>query len=528
MKNEKNEPKLNVTGDAPNPLRDDLLAAARRDSYTKNVGENDEPDNQDHPAVRQVNEAPQGLGAEKPPPSARKFWVAAGFLTILLIAVAAILVITILRDNRQDRIDVGSAAVDNRAAQYKQVDETLKTAFANTNSNPSAQPTPPPTGNTNQSPNPKPYPLNDWDKVPNPPPPPTGNVGDNLSPAISPSVPKPPINSGSNSNSGGNGNNVNSTGNGGSGGVAPRPTPAPRNPQILEVAGNTGGREQNNSAVSSRNEQSSIYYYARNVEGVPTLSKLLPAPPDILARKPRFNEVFPVRLLGALHSLGSGGLARMMTTRAVEGDRYFLPKGTFFIGRVAGGEGNRLFIALVGYLDPQTGGLVALGGDVSGVDGGLGMIGKRQRLDNRFKKFFGDAWKTSRELGTAYLLGRRGGGGNWNSGLDAKIQSLSNTDENQTKEYILVQSGQEGYIVVSDLPPATDQPVPPFSDSADAPVGVKPPSAPSSVSDTDLNALAGIGEDRIKELLALSPEERIRALQKYSPRVQAILREVLK
>lgn len=526
MKNEHNAPENN--GEDADNDQNKATSEVRRDAFSATHKQNDaDSANEITPEVHHIGEAPQGIDAQ-PSPSKSKLWIVVGLLTIFLIIIAVALMYTVLNNNRRDAIDVGSAdKKETRDQQYKQVDETLKTAFSNSNStNSSVQPTPPPpAGNANQNPNPNPFPMNDWDKVPNPNPAPTGNVGDALK---ANNANTETNNSGKIAVSSGGGS---SGGNSGNSGNTARPDAVPnRNPQILEVS-NPDGRARNYSGASARNQQSSIYYYARNTDGEPTLNKLQPAPNYILSRKPQFNDVFPVRLLGSLHSLGSGGLARMILTRPVEGNGYFLPKGTFFIGRVSGGEGNRLFIALVGYIDPQTQGLVALGGDVNGVDGGLGIKGQRKRLDNRLKKFFGEAWKTSRELGVAYLLGRRGGGNGY-GGFDTRIQSLTNSDENKTKEFVVVQSGQEGYIVVSDLPPATEKPnLPnlPIPEKDFIPSELKTlPVDASSVSEADLNTLSNFGEAQIKELLELAPAERERRLQTYSPQLQAILREVLK
>ena len=521
--NEYSDPKINVSGDSPTALRKDL-DDARRDAYRNVSSDAKDEDGEEYNAQVKIINQPEGIDAPKNSGKS-KLWMIPTALLFLLVIVGGILIYTLTSKDKKDEISVGAENSTNRGDQYKQIDESLKSAFANASPapSPSAQPTPP-NANGSVDPNFPPPNPGDWDKVAVPGNSPKGDVGDSLEAKNPSGKPSPQV-----------GDNIRPQINVPNGPARPSADPN-GNPQILEVRENADRTRENpnyqSPGSSARNTQTSYYYYARSESGEPILNKLTATPAMLYAQKPRFNDVLPVRILGAVHTLGSGGLARMVLTRAVEGNGYFLPKGTFFIGRISGGEADRLFIALVGYIDPVSQKLITLGGDVQGIDGGLGLKGERKKLDNRFKKFFGEAVRTSRELGIAYLLGRRGGGSNWNNGIDSRVQSLSqNFDQNQsTKEYILVQSGQEGYIVVNDLPPATDKPQLPSAPAQlpDLTQTAKIPVETSGVNQTDLNALANIGEAQIKELMMLSPQDRERVLQKYSPQVREILREVLK
>ena len=212
-------------------------------------------------------------------------------------------------------------------------------------------------------------------------------------------------------------------------------------------------------AVSGRNEQRSLYYLERSTGSSEAIAirprstgNFIPAP-----IKPTFGTVFPVRLLGRLHTLGENGLARLELTRAVQGSWGALPKGTLFVGRVAGGEANRVFVSLLGYIDTRAETLVPLGGDIQGVDGALGVQGEVKQLGSRWAKVFRESLNSAKDLGTAYLLGRRGGGGSLiNNGTVERV--LPADSGRESRSFVLVSAGASCYIVINDLPPEADTP----------------------------------------------------------------------
>jgi hypothetical protein len=83
---------------------------------------------------------------------------------------------------------------------------------------------------------------------------------------------------------------------------------------------------------------------------------------------PPFGAMLPVRTLGAIFTLRQS-LARLELTRDVRGQGWMLKKGTIFVGQQQGGEFDRAYVSLMGFIAPGSGGFVRLGGDVLGADG---------------------------------------------------------------------------------------------------------------------------------------------------------------
>jgi len=63
---------------------------------------------------------------------------------------------------------------------------------------------------------------------------------------------------------------------------------------------------------------------------------------------PSFGSMLPVRSLGVIYTLRSGGLVRFELTRDVKGKGWLLPHGTVLVGALRGSEYDRAFISLVG------------------------------------------------------------------------------------------------------------------------------------------------------------------------------------
>lgn len=230
---------------------------------------------------------------------------------------------------------------------------------------------------------------------------------------------------------------------------------AGRETEIVEVSKNSNGVEYRNAAMG-RNDQGSLYFYDRPTEKTekPSANKNY-SKIEIAANapvKPNFGTVLPVRILGSLHTLGTNGLARMELTRTVEGSWGYLPSGTLFVGRVSGGEADRLFVSLIGYLNDDNR-LVPLGGDLQGIDGALGLKGQSKSLGSRWSKIFGELLSTAKNVGSAYLLGRNGG-----SGTIVNTGQLENLPErvinSGTNRYVVIPAGANGYVVINELPPA--------------------------------------------------------------------------
>lgn len=231
----------------------------------------------------------------------------------------------------------------------------------------------------------------------------------------------------------------------------PAPTKVSRDTSIVENAKSANASYRDGSF--GRNEQSSLFFYEKDSDGNGSYSKV--EYESRSAAKPDFGTVLPVRILGRIHTLGTNGLARMELTRTVEGRWGTIPRGTMFVGRVSGGEANRIFVSLIGYIDQRTNRMVTLGGDLQGTDGALGMEGSVKKLGSRWKKVFGEILSTAKQVGSAYLLGRSGGSGTViNNGQLERIPNA--LEAKDLTRYTVVMAGSIGYVIINDLPPAIE------------------------------------------------------------------------
>src|SRR5262249_48465404 len=117
---------------------------------------------------------------------------------------------------------------------------------------------------------------------------------------------------------------------------------------------------------------------------------------------PPFGAMLPVRTLGAIYTLRPS-LARLELTREVRGQGWQLKKGTVLIGQQQGSEHDRAYITLVGFIDPASGRLVKLAGDVLGIDGAPGLQGKRRQISGRWARVLGRVANAAVSLGQAAL-----------------------------------------------------------------------------------------------------------------------------
>ena len=103
---------------------------------------------------------------------------------------------------------------------------------------------------------------------------------------------------------------------------------------------------------------------------------------------PSFGSMLPVRTLGTLYTLRSGSLVRLELTRDVRRQGWAMRKGTVIVGVSRGSEYDRAYLAVVGFIDPESGRFVKLTGEVLGGDGASGMRGRRRSLSSAWSRFF--------------------------------------------------------------------------------------------------------------------------------------------
>lgn len=103
-----------------------------------------------------------------------------------------------------------------------------------------------------------------------------------------------------------------------------------------------------------------------------------PNTPEILLPP---GTLLPVRTTGTVFSAGSAVPIRLELTRDVAGEGWALAHGTEFYGMVQSSEPTtgRVFIAVLGFVEPSSGRLVRLEGSLLGSDGADGVRGQTRR-----------------------------------------------------------------------------------------------------------------------------------------------------
>src|SRR6266446_5503457 len=101
---------------------------------------------------------------------------------------------------------------------------------------------------------------------------------------------------------------------------------------------------------------------------------------------PSFGSMLPVKSLGVLYTLRSGGLVRLELTRDVKGKGWSMARGTVLVGALRGAEYDRAFVSLVGFIDSESGRFVKITGDLLGSDGGVGIRGKKRKMSSGWSR----------------------------------------------------------------------------------------------------------------------------------------------
>ncbi len=224
---------------------------------------------------------------------------------------------------------------------------------------------------------------------------------------------------------------------------------------------------------------------------------------------PPFGAMLPVRTLGAIYTLRPS-LARLELTREVRGQGWLLKKGTVLIGRQLGSEHDRAYITLVGFIDPASGRLVKLAGDVLGADGAPGLRGKRRQINSRWGRVLARAATAAVSLGQAALT--RGSGVNvyLPGAVSPEIQSFSPSAISR-REFIEVSAGATAYVLVTDLPREA--------------LGVDP----QPIAENQISGSPALSDEELANLLSGGSPEQIRAaIPRMTPELRQIAEMVLK
>jgi hypothetical protein len=245
---------------------------------------------------------------------------------------------------------------------------------------------------------------------------------------------------------------------------------------------------------------------------------------------PPFGSMLPVRTIGGIYTLRSGALARLELTRDIVGNGWSMTRGTILVGTIKGGEYDRAYVAIIGFIDPESGKFVNLGGDVLGGDGAAGLKGKSRQVDSRWTRVLGQLGNAALTVTTAALGGRSNGTVVISNGarsplinpVSGELNGLLDAQSDRTRRtgFVEIVAGTPGYVMVTDLPAAIK--------------GTEPytePDVKNLAAQSDIDAVrpaTGISEREFAELIANGSPEEIKAkLQRMSPEMRKIALAVL-
>ena len=212
----------------------------------------------------------------------------------------------------------------------------------------------------------------------------------------------------------------------------------------------TSGRNEEQSVRISEDLKAQPSAAANRESSVPEVSKDAAG-----VAVPPFGKMLPVRTLGVLYTLRSGGLARFELTREVKGNGWAMPRGTVLVGALRGAEFDRAYVSLVGFIDTESGRFVKISGDLLGSDGGVGIRGKRRKLSSGWSRALSKLGEAGLSIAGAFAgsIGRRpivindavaSYGGRVTSELD-----LLGRDRDS---FVEVAAGTSGYMMITELP----------------------------------------------------------------------------
>jgi hypothetical protein len=240
---------------------------------------------------------------------------------------------------------------------------------------------------------------------------------------------------------------------------------------------------------------------------------------------PAFASMLPVRTIGALYSLRRGALVRLELTRDARGSGWSMKRGTTLVGTTKGSDLDRAYVTILGFIDPQTGRLVKLGGEVRGGDGGEGLKGKRRQLDSGWVRALGRVSGAALDVAGALLSGRGRDTVVISDGLRTRainpvtdeVSGVLGGELNRRQErgFVEVVAGTPGYVMVTDLPAIIrgTEATPELDDQTLA-----------LLTDVDVARPAtGLSEHELAELLANGSPEEIRAAM---PRMTSEMRKI--
>jgi hypothetical protein len=312
-----------------------------------------------------------------------------------------------------------------------------------------------------------------------------------------------------------------------------------RNSDTSTPPASPGNITSNPRTVRSQRSSESSFYTTERAEprnspivGNRLSSRTLSAPENSMPKivLPSFGSMLPVRTIGGLYTLRSDALTRLEVTRDIKGDGWSMKRGTILVGTSKGGEYDRAYVSIVGFIDPQSGKLVKLGGDVLGGDGGAGLKGKRRQLESGWARILGKVGTAALNV-TGALVGGRGNGtviisdGLRTRAVNPVTDEISGViggelDQKQRQGFVEVEAGTYGYMMVTDLPTTIK--------GAEASPDLNEETL-AALTDVDTaRSATGLSERELADLLADgSPEEIRAAMPRMTPEMRKIAAAVL-
>ncbi len=247
--------------------------------------------------------------------------------------------------------------------------------------------------------------------------------------------------------------------------VTAKPSPTP--------AANGGRSEPSNSSKSSPLPTSSLSVrfastasLGRNVvtlkpagnedHGSKPQTEERPKLAGIPSGQPSFGAMLPVRLMGVLYTLRIGSMARFELMRDLKADRWRMRRGTVIVGSILGGDADRAYVQIKGYLDPDTEQLIKIEGELLGDDGGAGLRGKQRRVSPIWVKALDRAAQAGVQIATGILNSRA------SSVIIATdpygtIRSPGESQPQNNRSFVEVPAGAVGFVMVTQLLEAEDR-----------------------------------------------------------------------
>ena len=239
---------------------------------------------------------------------------------------------------------------------------------------------------------------------------------------------------------------------------------------------------------------------------------------------PAFGSMLPVRTLGTLYTLRSGSLVRFELTRDVRGQGWAMRKGTVIVGVNRGSEYDRAYLAIVGFIDPESGRFAKLTGDVLGGDGGSGMRGRRRSLSSAWSRAFSRIGTFAVNVAGLMLSGLGNNsvvvsdayGYRVVNPVSSELSGLISERTNQQQRgFVEVAAGTQGYVMVTDLPQEIR--------GVDALAELSAKDLAERSDANGVRASTGLSERELADLLSSGSPEQIRASM---PRMTAAMRRI--